>query len=383
MATFKKYTTKKGEFWEVKGYLGIEELTGKQKNIQKRGFKSKKEAEKFYKNSVYEFEKGIKQVREKSLTFEEVYNLWLENYSMTVKESTLRTVKGFFCNHILVAFGSIKIDKLTIEYVQKIANQWCLNLNIYKPLINYTFKVLSFAFQRGYNNKNLKVLFIMPHKQKNVLEKKEENFLNKQELINLLGIIKKEYDLKRFLMFHLLAYTGMRKGELLALTWDNINFKEKTININKTLSVNQQGNPLITIPKTKNSIRTIGIDDESIHLLKKWRLEQSRLLMIKGINTFNSSEQIVFTTRSNKLYSLDYLNGILNKIIRKHNLPKISVHGLRHTHATILFESNLAPKLIQERLGHSDIATTLNIYTHVSENSNHDSIQSFVNYMEM
>lgn len=178
-------------------------------------------------------------------------------------------------------------------------------------------------------------------------------------------------------MFRLLAFTGLRRGELLALTWNDINFTKETLTVNKTLAQKKMVNP----PKTNKSGRTISLDKTTLDILRKWKLYQLSNLLCFGFNA-NKPEQLVFSlTSNNKHMNLDCMNRKMREISRKHNFKEIKVHGFRHTHCSLLFESGATIQEVQERLGHEDIKTTMNIYAHVTEKQRDKLADKFANYV--
>ena len=172
----------------------------------------------------------------------------------------------------------------------------------------------------------------------------------------------------------------MRKAEALALQWKDIDFKKKTIHVGKTLYF-EKGEFTLLKPKSKKSDRIISIDDNTISLLKKWRMEQSggeKIVLLKEQTT-----SFIFARADNTPIRLPYPNERLNILIDKGKLPDLTVHGLRHTHASLLFEAGASIKEVQERLGHSDASMTLNIYTHVSKAVKESTSEKFKNFMQI
>lgn len=155
-------------------------------------------------------------------------------------------------------------------------------------------------------------------------------------------------------MFRILGYTGLRKGELHTLRWKDIDFDKKTLTVKQTLATIQNWELVFQPPKTRKSIRTISLDDETLGLIKKWKLHQQKFLFQFGINSL-SQEQLLFPSTENKPLYLDYLNHNLSKILKENILPKMTVHGFRHTHCSLLFEAGVSIKDVQERMGHTDI----------------------------
>ncbi|WP_258832656.1 site-specific integrase [Peribacillus frigoritolerans] len=161
-----------------------------------------------------------------------------------------------------------------------------------------------------------------------------------------------------YLCFATLAYTGMRLGEMLALKWTDLDFTKKTIRITKTYyNPNNKsiGYQLLTL-KTKKSIRTIVIDDGLVALFKAHKREQMKLKM---------KQRLIYENQD-----FIFAENICHPRVMKHlDVDKhIPPHSFRHTHTSLLIEAGAGVKEIQERLGHSDINATMNIYAHMTKN---------------
>ena len=157
------------------------------------------------------------------------------------------------------------------------------------------------------------------------------------------------------------------------------------MDINKTLTHGDKGRLLVQPTKTKKGTRTISLDESTLLYLKKWHLEQRRMYLMLGFN-INKSNQLIFATSKNTFKSLNTPSKWLRALISDANesganLPSITVHGFRHSHASALFSAGASIKEVQERLGHEDAQTTLNIYTHVTEKQGQDAVQKLVNFL--
>lgn len=138
---------------------------------------------------------------------------------------------------------------------------------------------------------------------------------------------------------------------------------------------------VLQVPKTTSSIRTIQLDDTTLKQLSMWQKEQKKLMILHGYNT-SSPDQFIFVTKDNKLYYPQAVNDWLNWIYKKTPMElQITPHGFRHTHCSLLFESGASIKEVQERLGHKDIKTTMNIYAHVTPQSIKETGDRFANFM--
>lgn len=234
----KSYKLKNGETrYEFPAYLGIDPLTGKQKRTMKRGFKTRKQAELALARLKLDVANGTYK-KERAETYQEVYVLWIIQYENTVEESTFVKTTSLFKNHILPSMGAYKIDKITIDICQKHVNEWAGKLKKFRTIKSYAAKVLDFAVKRGYIQNNPFMHVETAIKKKAIVEDNEEpeNFYTKEQLIQFLSCLEKESNYKAYALFRLLAFSGMRKGEALALTWNDFNFTTNELRINKALS---------------------------------------------------------------------------------------------------------------------------------------------------
>lgn len=172
----------------------------------------------------------------------------------------------------------------------------------------------------------------------------------------------------------------MRKGEALALTWNDINFKDSEIRINKALSRGKDNQLYVKTTKNKKA-RTIKMDNSTMEILRSWRKQQEQDYLVLGYIT-TSQKQLVFSNEVNSFLQPTKTRKWIIHVQKKYNLDKITTHGLRHTHCSLLFEAGATIPEVQERLGHDDVQTTMNIYTHVTNKAKEHAIQKFVNYLD-
>lgn len=379
MANIKKYTKKDGStVYMAKIYLGIDPLTGKPKRTTLRDSTSSGLKLKIARMQLDVKENGFKHAR--IYTYNDVYLLWLDVYKNTVEESTLVKTIGMFNNHIIPHFGNYRIDKIDVAYCQKAINLWFTKLEKFKVPMTYASKVFDHAVRLGILNDNPSKKITLPVKKTDTTKESEVNFYSKEELELFFNCLEKENDYQIYTLFRLLAFSGTRKGELLALTWNDIDFKNKTIKINKAVSRGLNSRLLIKAPKTKSSVRDISIDTITMKILKQWRLIQKENYLKLGFNTLKS-KQLVFSNNNNEFFQPTKTREWLEKIINKNDLKRITTHGFRHTHCSLLFEAGATIKEVQDRLGHSDIQTTMNIYTHVTDKAKEQTADKFAKYV--
>lgn len=362
-------------------YLGVDPQTGKKKRTTRRNFKTKKEASiELARLKVQIDEKGI-TTKKQRMKFKEVYELWKVDYQHTVKESTYYTQLNAIELHILDKIGNVYVDTITPPQCQKLINSWYSYYKKYSNLIGLTKRILNYAVILDLIDSNPMLKTTTPTRRKKIDEQSyEAPYYDITQLKHFLSCVKSSYDNQTYLMFHLLAYTGLRKGELLALRWCDFDELHGNIEVNQTLARGKDFQHIFQTPKTTASIRTISLDDTTVKLLASWRSEQRTMLFKYGYNV-RQRKQLIFTNLENKHYYLDYINHELKKILNAHDLPHITVHGFRHTHCCLLFESGASLKQVQDRLGHTDINTTMNIYNHVTKKQQDETAQLFANFM--
>ena len=374
---------KNGEIrYEFQVYLGTDEATGKQMRTTRRGFKTKKEAELELARIKLQVASGEYR-KEPAETFKEVYELWLLQYENTVEQSTFVKTVSLFNNHILPSIGEYKIEKITVDICQKAVNDWAKKLKNISKVKAYASRVFNFAVKREFIQKNPFDLVELPRKRNKQLsdETDEKNFYTREQLIEFLSCLEKETNVKAYVLFRLLAFSGMRKGEALALTWRDINFKTNEIRINKALSRGKDNKLYIKSTKT-NEARTIKMDEKTMNILRMWKKKQKEDNFKLGFNTSKPS-QLVFSNEKNEFIQPTKTREWILYVQEKYNLKKVTTHGLRHTHCSLLFEAGATLKEVQDRLGHSDIKTTMNIYTHVTKKAQEQAIQKFSNYVNL
>ncbi|KSU78471.1 Site-specific recombinase XerD [Fictibacillus enclensis] len=383
MASFQKYTTKQGPMWLFKMDTGTNPETGKRQTTTRRGFKTKKEAQKAASTLELEISSGI-WISTNNYTFDEVFNQWFTNHRKTIKASTQKTIQSKFKKHILPRFGKIKMKDVTKAYCQEMINEIAELIASVNDIKIQANQVFNYALKMDIISKNPMEHVSIPRKQREMIsednDQTDRNYWRKDEIKNFLMITERELEFRDHVLFHLLIYTGARKGELLALTWDDINFGDGSIRLAKTLFQNEGGFVFQT-PKTKESRRLISLDRNTLHLLKKWRTRQYEAILASGSNIVLNN--VVFTRENGSPMRLAYLNEKLNIVIKKHQLHRITIHGLRHTHASLLFEAGASIKEVQERLGHTDIKMTMNIYTHVTDTLKEQTAEKFQRYIEL
>lgn len=374
-----KYTNKDNEtLYKFRFYAGLDELTGKQRYIRRQGFTSLKDAKDEllkieYLVSTKQYFKSVKSGK-----FGDVLDEWLALHKETVKASTWQFIELRANKHVRPYFKDMYVDKITLRHCQDFVNKTFKVAPVaYVYSVSIVKNTLDYALRLGMIESNPMLYVIKPKKQTTISDN-HGNYYTKDELKKFLDVAKNT-DLKKYTLFRLLAFSGMRVGECLALTWHDLNYKNNTIAINKTLARTKNGIKIQT-PKTKASNRVVSLDNETIQVLKAWQLEQRKQLLKLGINAMNK-HQLIFSNGKNSFIIVPTVRLAIKQIAKKAGLYPITTHGFRHTHATLLFASGLDIKQVQARLGHSNVQTTLNIYTHAIQDKQDKIGDEFARYI--
>lgn len=365
------------------GYIATNPITNQKVVTTRKGFDTKAEATKEFDNLKRTILSGSK--KRKSITFSELYNEWLIHYRNSgVKPSTIATQRRFMENHAIPKLGKLRLDKISVAYCQKIVNEWHSKYKQYHYIRRGIGQVMAFGVAMEYMETNPMRKTLLPRK---IEDEKAPNFYNKKELMAFLDYVKTLDNFKYYAFFWLLAITGMRKSEALALYVSDINMFNKTLTIGKTISTDENRRNILQTPKTKNSYRTISLDDYTIRVLQKWINIQKEELLKLGHNMKNRNQFLFANTGNEVLYPQivnDWLSCIYEKAERDGiTFKQITPHGFRHTACSLMFESGATINEVQKRLGHKDIKTTMNIYSHVTPQQAENTSQKLADYLAL
>ena len=377
----KKYTTKNGETrYLFQTYLGIDPLTGKERRTTRRGFKTMKEAKQAERNLLLDVEEnGLPSNQSDGFqdpTFEELASLWLENYKTTVKPSTFENVKSKVEKMTEEHFKELKLKKITVAYCQKVVIELSKSYVLYNHYLSVINRIFKYAVLMDILDSNPFDKVIKPKSRQT---QRKGNFLTKEELREFLKLAQTATLSYFSPLVHLMSYTGLRQGEALALKWSDIDFENKKITVDKTAARIKEKQTLQT-PKTKNSKRVISIDPTTLSILKSWKKDQIKIYFKNGKH-FEGDENFIFTNQRAEWVHIHNFIPYFKRFITDHKLKPITPHGLRHTHASLLFSAGVEPKNISDRLGHSTVQITLDLYTHITEEQRTDTVDKLLEYM--
>lgn len=196
------------------------------------------------------------------------------------------------------------------------------------------------------------------------VEKKNVNYFQPEDIANIREAMETE-PLKWKTLIHLFLITGARRGELLGLKWDKVDFENNRIYICNNILYSPDIGVYEDTPKTETSKRFIALPEETMQLLKQYKREQTEEHLKSGI--INSRSGFVFCQYDGKPMHPDSATDYLKKFSKRNNLPHINPHAFRHTMASMLYYNGVDSVSISKRLGHAQVSTTANIYAHVVE----------------
>ncbi|MFG3613322.1 tyrosine-type recombinase/integrase [Rummeliibacillus stabekisii] len=345
--------TKRGKTYQ---YTVSRMENGKSKPIRKGGFRTKKEAQIAAAEIEAKLAKGVSPVLKK-IPFDEYFKNWIELYkkpnisSTTLKhyEYSLWAVKEYFLD--------TPIQNIIRDDYQSFLN-W-FGTNRAKETVTKVHGHIKSCVKDAIEDQLIQIDFTRKTNPTWTVKAKktDEKHLDYYESKRLLKSIRRKVDEGLGYSLLLLSLTsGMRFGELVGLTRKDFNFANNTIDINKTWGYKKNSNEGFGETKNDQSIRTIKMDQLTMNHFKE---------LFKRTPT--NTHQLVFYSPSSKykVISNTNANKLLKKLLDDLNIAPITVHGLRHTHASVLLYQKASIHYISERLGHCDIETTLKEYTHV------------------
>lgn len=370
---YKSKTTKKTTFgYDVEVVIG-----GHRIRKIKRGFTTKTLAEKEGRRVEIELKDkkdygdSIEDLLHKDknkITLYNLLDLWLNSKKLTIKPTTLETYKNY-CIMIKKIFNDVSIKKISSEIIQYKLND-LINTSVYNGgILNKNKKISSTTIRHYYNTLNMAFEYAVKMKyiKHNPCDKvdppkkeiKEMQIYDENEIYLLLDNIK---PYSSYIPVLLALTTGMREGEIAGLKWSSIDLDNHILTVTQQIQkVNGKLEELSL--KTSNGKRNIILFDYTVEVLTALKNEYSEIMELN----------YVVCKPDGSPYDPDTIGSNYRRLMKTYDLcgrlglKYIRFHDLRHSHATLLLADNVSAKIITERLGHGDVKTTLNTYTHVTE----------------
>ena len=355
-------------------YLGVDSITGKKVKTSITG-RTKKEVKIRIKEAQHNFKANGQTVTKvvPVENYKELAELWLKSYEMTVKPQTFIATKRMIHNHLMPVFGDIKLDKLSVSYIQGFINDLSKEFVHFGTVHSINKRVLQYGVSLQLIPFNPARDVILPKVVKP--DNKTIKFIDYNDLKALMSYMEKLSNKKYsyyfdYVLYSILLATGCRFGEAVALTWSDIDFENATIDINKNY------NRLVDIvgtPKSKAGYRVISIDQKTINLLRLYKNRQRQLFNEVG----GEAPSVVFATPTRKYQNTAIRQGSLDRRLKEIGCPRFTFHAFRHTHASLLLNAGISYKELQYRLGHATLAMTMDIYSHLSKDKEKEAVSYY------
>lgn len=351
-----KYTATDGK---TKWYFSVRytDWTGKQQRKKKEGFKTQREAKEAETKFVNSCRTDV------TITFENLVMHYLNDCKARLAPTTMANKTHLIFAKLLPYFGKLPLNSIDITTVRQWQNELIADESEYsqtylKTINNQLSAIFNFAVKYYKLPQN-------PARLCGSMGKKKAESIDFWTVSEFQQFIEStQDDITAKAIFSLFFYSGMREGELLALTLKDFDFEKSTVSINKSFAVVDK-KPIIKEPKTPKSKRIVTLPAPLMEIIKEYS---------NKLYGYEAEERLFPTVKSS-------LHRIMMKYCMASGVRKIRIHDLRHSHASMLIELGVSPLLISERLGHEDIQTTLGTYSHLYPNKQGELAEKLAEFM--
>lgn len=370
-------TRKRGKTWSYIFEAG--QVNGKRKVVEKGGFATEKDAYTAGVEKYNDFLHGNIGITSESITLKDFMTNWLnEVVALDVRARSMQTYQTLFDRQICPYLGEVKIQELT----PAILDAWIRNLqktglafntlSATHALIHHALDYAVYPAQLISSNPS-DYIKVPKNAPRNVIKRM---IITLEQFRALLE--KNPFGTQYYMPLMILYHTGMRIGEVLGLSWEDIDFEQRRINVRRQIVHLKKHGYFLTTPKTESSVRYILMGEELISELKRWQRQQ-------GLNEENIGDSYVYIYRESNGHIIKQSKGLPAPLGEKISLictrndgrlilyesltiflkgENLNAHSFRHTHATILIENGVEAKAVAGRLGHANTQITQNLYTH-------------------
>jgi integrase len=362
------HIAKKGKRYYAVVYEGLDPATRKPRHRWYAGGATRKEAERVLADLVKRQHDGDYRAPERTTLGDYLTGRWLPSKRAQLRPSTFDSYERNINNHVVPRIGSIPLQRLTAEdldgFYADLLRDGRLNGaggGLAPKSVRYIHgilrKALSDAHRKGTVVRNVADVADPP--KPSATRKPEMRAWTAEQLRQFLDEVS---DHRLYPALFVAANTGMRRGEVLGLRWQDVDLERQRLSVRQAL-VNIAYQLQLADVKTQSSRRVVDLDERTVAVLRTWRRQQLEEQLLVGRREDESA--LVFAQPDGSPVHPDSFSQIFERHIAKSELPRIRLHDLRHTHATILLQAGVPVKVVSERLGHSSPAFTMNVYQHV------------------
>jgi integrase len=337
--------------------LGTDPATGKRLRqwVSIKG--NKKDAERKLAEMLHQIDTGY-FVEPNNITVAEYFEKWLEGYKNSLSPRGYERYRDIIRKGVIPMLGKTKLMLLKPEHLKQYYS-YCQNRGLSIGSIRYHHAVihvaLKAAVKTGLVGRNIADAVDVPRIRRSEMTIWDEDEISK--------FLEKAKDSSYYAMFYTFLFTGMRRSELLGLKWSDVDLLMSQIHVNRGLHHLKDGSYVLTEPKSAKSRRTIALSPSVTSLLRDHQTKQKLECIMLEIKF--EDDRYVFTNHDGKPFRPNTITRAWETMAKKANIKVIRLHDARHTHASLMLKKGIHPKIVQERLGHSSIEMTLDIYSHV------------------
>jgi integrase len=346
--------------------LGRDAATGKYAYHWTTVKGTKKEAEKRLSELLNQIDNGI-FMKPAKITLGEYLEIWLKDYARpNLAPRTAEGYESIIYRHLIPRLGRLRLTQLKPEHLQRYysdklsSGRYDGKGALSQTTVNHhhtcLHRALKMALKWGLINRNPADAVTPPQPRSG-----EMHTMDESEIRTFLDFARRT---PYYVLFYLLLFTGMRRSELLALRWCDVDLDLCVVSVLRSLHRLRDGSLVFQQPKTAKARRMIDLTPSSALELKEFREKQKTECLILG--TTLTDDELIFRRSDGKPMLPDTISHAWVKITKQAGLKHFRLHDGRHTHASIMLKQGIHPKVVQERLGHATISTTLDLYSHVA-----------------
>lgn len=363
-------TRRRGNSWTA--YWFVTDNHGRRRQKSKGGFTTKRDAQTFLTEQLSSLTTAT-YVEPSRMTFGEyLTDFWLPTVKGTTRPSTWDAYKRTVDLHVVPELGSIPLQKLSAHdldryYAAKRASGRAdgkkgrdgtggLSTKTVRNIHNMIHKALHDAERKQLVNRNVAKSADPPHHERHPLEAAQT--WTPEQVRTFLAAIAEH---RLYAAFLLAVTTGMRRGELLGLRWIDVEFPRRRLLVRQTV-ISVAYEIQRSLPKTNKGRRSIALDDVTLQALRTHRHAQAQDRAATGSEVHD--KDLVFAREDGQPIHPDLFSQIFDRTVERLDVPRIRLHDLRHTHATLGLAAGVQPKVMSQRLGHATVAFTQDVYVH-------------------
>lgn len=319
--------------------------------------KTRNEVQEWLHETLTEIHRGLRKNIGTKISLQKYMEIWLDAMKSQIRPNTWSQYAQISRQHIFPILGSLQLNDLEPHHVQTFYSKKFedgVGQSTRGMIHSVLHRAMNVALDWGFIRRN-PVTSIKKPKQ----DKREMQFLTSEEAFRFLNVAKKN---RYAALYYLAIATGMRQGEILGLKWGDLDFQSGRLQIQRQLQRVRGQALLFTQPKSASSRRIVLLGSKTLDRLRDHLKNQKMERLFAGEKW--EENELIFPSSKGTPLDTSSLFRNFKVLLKEANLPNIRFHDLRHTAATLMFQQGVHPKIVQERLGHSSIGITMDVYSH-------------------